>query len=73
MAPAFLTSALDGGKWSASRPCRFTPEESAPATHWIGDWVGPRFGLEDVEKRKTLLRRQSNPGPPDRSESLYHA
>jgi hypothetical protein len=30
---AFLTSALDGGEWSASRPSRFTPRERAP---WIG-------------------------------------
>jgi hypothetical protein len=42
----FLTSALVGGEWSASRPCRFTPEERAPGTHWIGGWVGPRAGLE---------------------------
>jgi hypothetical protein len=27
---AFLTSALDGGQWSASRPSRFTPREGAP-------------------------------------------
>jgi hypothetical protein len=27
---AFLTSALDGGEWSASRPGRFTPVERAP-------------------------------------------
>jgi hypothetical protein len=32
----FLTSALAGGEWSASRPYRFTHEESAPGTHWIG-------------------------------------
>jgi hypothetical protein len=37
-----LTSALDGGEWSASRPGRFTPSERAPRTHWIGGWVGPR-------------------------------
>jgi hypothetical protein len=24
-----LTSALDGGEWSASRPCRFIPKERA--------------------------------------------
>jgi hypothetical protein len=24
---SFLTSALDGGEWSASRPCRFIPEK----------------------------------------------
>jgi hypothetical protein len=32
----FLTSALAGGEWSASRPGRFTPGERAPGTHWIG-------------------------------------
>jgi len=35
-----LTSALDGGEWSASRPGRFTPRERAADTHWIG-WVAP--------------------------------
>jgi hypothetical protein len=25
-----------------------------PVTHWIGGWVGPRAGLEDVERRKFL-------------------
>jgi hypothetical protein len=50
----FLTSALVGGEWSASRPVRFTPGERAPGTHWIGGWVGPRAGLDDVEKRKFL-------------------
>jgi hypothetical protein len=28
--PHSLTSALDGGEWSASRPGRFTPRERAP-------------------------------------------
>jgi hypothetical protein len=46
----FLTSALAGGERSASRPCRFTPGEIAPGTHWIGGWVGPRVGLDDMEK-----------------------
>jgi hypothetical protein len=27
---------------------------SAPGTHWIGDWVDTRTGLDDVEKRKFL-------------------
>jgi hypothetical protein len=48
----FLTSAGAGGEWSASRPGRFTSGERTPGTHWIGDLVGPRAGLEDVEKRK---------------------
>jgi hypothetical protein len=48
----FLTSALDGGVWSALRPGRFTPGEKAPGTHWIGGWVGPRAVLGAVVKRK---------------------
>jgi hypothetical protein len=50
----FLTSALVEDEWSASRVCHFTPDESAPGTHWIGGWVDPRAGLDDVEKRKFL-------------------
>jgi hypothetical protein len=50
----FLTSALAGGEWSASRPGRFTPGERAPGTHWIGGWVAPRAGLDDMEKWKFL-------------------
>jgi hypothetical protein len=37
----FLTLALVGGEWSASRPGRFTPWERALGTDWIGGWVGP--------------------------------
>jgi hypothetical protein len=48
----FLTSALVGGEWSASRPNHFISSNL-----WIGGWVGPRASLDDVEKRKffTLL------------------
>jgi hypothetical protein len=60
-----LTSALDGGEWSASRPGRFTPRETAPGTHRIGGWVGPRAVLDAVVKRKIpSLRRESNPRTP---------
>jgi hypothetical protein len=70
----FLTSALGGGELSASRPDHFTPWERTPCTHWIGGWVDPRAGLDDVEKRKfftlpglelKLLGRRA------RSQSLY--
>jgi hypothetical protein len=27
-----LTSAVDGGEWSASSPCRFIPGDRAPLT-----------------------------------------
>jgi hypothetical protein len=45
---AFLTSALDGGEWSASRPHCFTPRERAP---------GPqsRSGRCGGEKKSQLL------------------
>jgi hypothetical protein len=46
----FLTSALVGGERSASRPDRFTPGERPPGTHWIGGWVNPRAGLDNMEK-----------------------
>jgi hypothetical protein len=45
----FLTSALAGGEWSASRPGRFTPGKRDHGTHWTGGWVDPRAGLDDVE------------------------
>jgi hypothetical protein len=34
------------GEWSASRPDRFAPGESATCTQWIGGWTGPRAGLD---------------------------
>jgi hypothetical protein len=52
MAPPFLTSALNRGKQSVSRPGRFTPEERALGIHWIGGWVGLRKDLEVMEERK---------------------
>jgi hypothetical protein len=53
-----LTSALDGGEWSASRPGHFTLRESASCTHWIGGWVGPRPVLDAVVKRSPSPRRE---------------
>jgi hypothetical protein len=54
IAPPFLTSALDRGERSASRPGRFTTVEIAPGTHWAGGWVGPRIGLDVTKKIKML-------------------
>jgi len=49
---AFLTSAIDTGEWSASRPGRFSSRIRVPSTHRIGGWVGLRVGLDAVAKRK---------------------
>jgi hypothetical protein len=62
---SFLTSTLDGGEWSASRPGRFTPREIALGTHWIGGRVGPRAVLDAVVKRKIPSPRwKSSPRTP---------
>jgi hypothetical protein len=65
----FSTSTLVGGEWSTSRPGRFTP-----GTRWIGGWVNPRAGLDDVDSRKFLTLPGLEPRTlslPARSQSLY--
>jgi len=65
---AFLTSAPDGGEWSASRTGRLTLGERTLGTHWIGGWMGPRAGLAAVAKREIqTLCLTSNPDRPLRS------
>jgi hypothetical protein len=49
----FLSLALAGGEWSASRPGRFIPGESAPSIHWIGGWLNPRASLDDVRRENS--------------------
>jgi hypothetical protein len=44
---AFLTSTLDEGEWSASRPGRFTPY-----IHFTEGWMNPRAGMGTTKKRK---------------------
>jgi len=34
------------------RTDRFTLGIRASSTHWIGDWIGPRTGLDAVAKRE---------------------
>ena len=56
---SFLTLALDGGEWSASRPGLLTARKS---THWTGGWVRPSASLDVSEKRKIFrtCRESSN-------------
>jgi hypothetical protein len=70
---SFMTSALDGGEWSASRPGRaFTPGERTPGTYCTEGWVGPRAGLDTEDRGKIVCAcRGSNPGRPARSQTLY--
>jgi hypothetical protein len=64
----FLTSALVRGDRSASHLGRFTS-----GTHWIGGWVRPRTGVDDMERRKSYPYRHSNsdPSPLELVDSRY--
>jgi hypothetical protein len=72
VALSFLTSAPDESELSASRPCRVTPGETAPGTHGIGRWVGPRAGLHAVEKRTLAPTGNRTPSPCSSSPQLNH-
>jgi hypothetical protein len=50
----FLTSVIDRGDWSASRPSCFALGERASHIYWIG-LLGPKAGLKPLEKRKTFV------------------
>jgi hypothetical protein len=55
-------------------PLPLYPRERASGTYWIGGWVDPRAGLDDVEKRKflNLPGLELRPlGRPALSQSLY--
>jgi hypothetical protein len=45
-----LTSALDGQPHALA----------APGTQWIGGWMGPKAGLDAVERRKKSLSPAGN-------------
>ena len=57
---SFMTSALDRGGWSTSRPGRLYTRER-PGTHCTGGWLGPRAGLDRYGKSRP--HRDSIPGP----------
>jgi hypothetical protein len=42
-------------RWVVSfTPRPLYPRGKSPGTHWMGCWVDPRAGLDDLEKRKFL-------------------
>jgi hypothetical protein len=65
---SFLTSALDWGEWSASRPDRALPRGKDPRYPLDRRLGGPRTGLEAEARRKILCPcRGSKPDRPARS------
>jgi hypothetical protein len=51
---AFLSLALDGGEWSASRLGRFISRKITHGTQWIRGWVSLRGDLAAVAKREVF-------------------
>jgi hypothetical protein len=72
IAPPFLTSAIDGGEWSASLPRCFTPGERVQGAQCIAGWADSRAGTDAIEYRKIYSPcLESNPSCPSHSPSLY--
>jgi hypothetical protein len=63
-----LTTALDGGEWSASLPSRLTLRERTPSTNRSAGKLGPRASLNAVVKISThyCTCRESNSASPAR-------
>lgn len=55
MDPKLLTSPLEGGMWSFSRPGRFITRDIGPGTHWMGNWLDLSDGLDFAEKAGNLI------------------
>jgi len=72
---SFLTSALDGGEWSASCLRCFTPRDRVHCICQKGSWLCTRISLDILERRKiSFLSHDLNPDHPVHSpvtESLY--
>jgi hypothetical protein len=52
-------------------PAALPSGKELPVTYCIGGWVGPRAGLDAVEKREILHCRESYLGRRARNQSLY--
>jgi len=62
-----MTAALEGVSGQQHAPAALYPRERL-GTHFTGEWVGPRAGLDG---RKSRPHRGSIPDRPARSQSLY--
>jgi hypothetical protein len=47
------------------------PAALLPVTHWIGDRVGLRAGMDTKNKKKSDPCRELNPGRPAHTPSIY--
>jgi hypothetical protein len=70
---SYLTSALDGGEWSASRPGRALPPGKGPAVP-IGQeagWAPEPVWTQRLEEKFSASVGDRTPGRPVRSQTLY--
>jgi hypothetical protein len=49
----------------------FIPGERAPVTHSIGDCVGPRAGVDDVERKKNLYPYRGSNFDPSAIDAIF--
>ena len=56
---SFITPALDGNAWSASRYGRCTPDAGDHGAHCIGGWLGSTPGM-DVSEKTSRKKQMSN-------------
>jgi hypothetical protein len=70
---SFLTSALEGGEWSASRPGRpLLPGKEPPVpTVQEAGWAPEAVWTQRLEEKILCLSRGWIPGRPVRSQTLY--
>jgi hypothetical protein len=68
---SFLTSTLERGEWTTSRPGCFIPGKDR-GTHWTAGWVDPRGVLCGLWRRDLFRLRNSNPGPTNPQRSHYN-
>jgi hypothetical protein len=57
----FLSSVVDGDKWSALRSECFTHGKTPPGTHWIRGCVSLRVGLDDAGRENLLVLSRIEP------------
>jgi hypothetical protein len=70
---SFLTSALEGGEWSASRPGRALPPGKEPPVPIVEEagWAPQPVWTQRLEEKILCLCRRSNPGRRVRSRTQY--
>jgi len=68
-----MTAAIEGGEWSAASPGHTLPQERS-GTHFTGEWVGPRAGLDGrkISSPPGFDRGPSSPAiPTELPDPLY--